>query len=161
MISLGITMIGHIYRILDNSNGNFYIGSTIKDLTTRLRGHETAARASAEGYGLSSKDIIQNGDYQIQLLEKCECETRRDLLEKEQHYMELYPRCINRNRAYLTPQNKRDIDKQRYLQNKDVILQKKKIYDQKYIQCKCGSGYSLSHRARHLRTNKCRNHHNN
>ena len=149
-------MNGKIYRLLDNTNGSFYIGSTIQDLKTRLKGHETSARASADGYGLSSKQIIQNGDYDIQLLEKCECETRKDLLQKEQHYMVLYPRCVNKNRACLSPEVKRDIEKQRYLQNKPAILEKKKIYDMKYIQCKCGSGFSMSHRARHLRTEKCR-----
>jgi len=154
-------MNGKIYRILDNTNGSFYIGSTIKDLKERLRGHETSARSSAEGYGLASKDIIQNGDYEIQLLEACECETRKDLLQREQYYIELYPRCLNKNRACLNPQVKRDIDKQRYLQNKDVILEKKRIYDKTYINCPCGSGYSMSHRARHLRTDKCRNFHLN
>jgi len=149
-------MNGKIYRILDNTNGSFYIGSTIKDLKERLRGHESSARASADGYGLASKEIIQNGDYEIQLLEKCECENRQDLLKREQYYMGIYPRCINKNRACLLPEVKREIDKQRYLQNKDVVLEKKRIYDQKYINCPCGSGYSMSHRARHLRTEKCR-----
>ena len=149
-------MIGKIYRILDNTNSSFYIGSTIKDLQTRLKGHETSCRASAEGYGLSSKSIILNGDYQIQLLEKCECNSRKELLEKEQSWMELYPRCCNRNRACLNPVVKREIEKQRYQQNKPDILEKKRIYDQKFIACPCGSGYSMSHRARHLRTNKCK-----
>ena len=154
-------MNGKIYRLLDNTNGSFYIGSTTQDLNTRLKGHETACRASAEGYGLSSKQIIQNGDYEIQLLEKCECETRKDLLQKEQYYMGLYPRCINKNRACLLPEVKKEIDKQRYIQNKDVLLEKKRIYDQKYINCPCGSGYSMSHRARHLRTEKCKSYHLN
>ena len=152
---------GKIYRLLDNTDGSFYIGSTIQNLHTRLKGHETSARSSAPGYGLASKHIIQNKDYEIQLLEKCECETRRNLLEREQYYMGLYPRCINKNRACLTPEVKREIDKQRYLQNKDVILEKKRVYDLTYVNCPCGSGYSMSHRARHLRTDKCRNFHIN
>ena len=78
-------MNGKVYRILDNTTGAFYIGSTIKDLKERLRGHETSARSSADGYGLASKEIIQNGDYEIQLLEACECETRQDLLKREQY----------------------------------------------------------------------------
>jgi len=154
-------MIGRIYRILDNTNGSFYIGSTIKDLKERLRGHETSARSSAEGYGLASKPIIQNKDYCIQLLEQCDCENRKDLLQREQYYMGLYPRCLNKNRACLTPEVKREIDKQRYIQNKPDILQRKKLYDQKYIECPCGSGYSMSHRARHLRTDKCKSFHIN
>ena len=152
---------GKIYRLLDNTTGAFYIGSTIKDLNERLRGHETSARASADGYGLASKPIIQNQDYCIQLLEKCECEDRRKLLEREQYYMGLYPRCVNKNRACLLPEVKREIDKQRYLQDKPARLEKKKIYDLTYIHCPCGSGYSMSHRARHLRTDKCRNFHIN
>lgn len=150
---------GNIYRLLDNTNGAFYIGSTVKDLNERLRGHETSARASADGYGLASKSIIQNGDYEIQLLEKHECESRRKLLEREQYYMGLYPRCVNKNRACLTPEVKREIDKQRYLQDKPARLEKKRIYDLTYIHCPCGSGYSMSHRARHLRTKKCLSYH--
>jgi len=150
---------GKIYRLLDNTNGAFYIGSTIKELQIRLRGHETSARASAEGYGLASKSIIQNKNYCIQLLEKCDCENRKDLLRREQYYMGLYPRCINKNRACLTPEVKREIDKQRYIQDKPARLEKKKIYDLTYIDCPCGSGFSMSHRARHMRTNKCLSYH--
>ena len=152
---------GKVYRIIDHTNGSFYIGSTVKDLKTRLQGHETSARSSAEGYGLASKPIIQNGDYSIQLIEVCDCEDRKGLLEREQHYMDFYPRCINRNRACLMPQVKRELDKQRYERNKPTILEKKRQYDKRYIECPCGGGYSMSHRSRHLSSQKCKNFHLN
>lgn len=152
---------GNIYKLLDHTNGSFYIGSTVKDLKTRLQGHETSARSSSEGYGLASKPIILNGDYSIQLVEKCECEDRKGLLEREQYFMDMYPRCINRNRACLMPQVKRELGRQRYYQNKPTILEKKREYDKTYIDCPCGGGYSMSHRARHLSSRKCKNFHIN
>ena len=49
---------GKIYKIVDNTNGNVYIGSTIQTLSQRLGGHET-------NLNCSSRDIIANGDYDI------------------------------------------------------------------------------------------------
>ena len=39
-----------IYKIIDNTNQNIYIGSTIQSLRQRLSGHEHDARKYKDGY---------------------------------------------------------------------------------------------------------------
>ena len=138
-----------IYKLNDNTNNQVYIGSTIQTLQQRLQGHKSGAKTSKEGYGCASKSIIDNGDYNIELLEEFSCENKRELLIKEQEYINLFINCINKVNSHTDP-------KKRYLLNRDKILINKREYDKKYIKCECGGGYCMSHRARHLTSNKCK-----
>ncbi len=137
-----------IYKLTDNTNDNVYIGSTIQTLQQRLQGHKSSAKCSKEGYGCASKSIIDNGDYKIELLEEFSCETKKELLIKEQEYINQYPSCINKVNSHTDK-------KQKYQQNKDIILSKKRVYDSVYHKCECGGGYCMSHRARHQSSKRC------
>ena len=136
-----------IYKLTDNTNNQVYIGSTIKTLQKRLQGHMSGAKSYKEGRGCASKSIIDNGDYKIELLEHYPCENRKQLLIKEQEYIDKYD-CVNKVNSHTDP-------KERYLLNRDKILIKKREYDKKYIKCECGGGYCMSHRARHLKSLRC------
>ena len=60
-----------VYKIVDNTNGNVYIGSTCKKLCHRLGQHRASYKAylnNNKGYA-SSFEIIKNDDYNIILLE--------------------------------------------------------------------------------------------
>ena len=73
-----------IYRIVDNTNGNIYIGKTKqKYLCQRLTSHRY------KGSCCSSSQIIKNGDYKIELIEETEDETR------ERYWVE-NTECINK-----------------------------------------------------------------
>ena len=137
-----------IYKLTDNTNNQVYIGSTVQTLKQRLQGHKSGAKTSKEGCGCASKSIIDNGDYKMELLEEFSCENKRELLIKEQSYIDKYD-CINKVNSHTDP-------KERYLLNRDKILIKKREYDKKYINCECGGGYCMSHRARHLNSQKCK-----
>jgi predicted GIY-YIG superfamily endonuclease len=58
---------GKIYKLIDNTNGNIYIGSTIQSLANRKSKHkqDTIKRINK----CQSKSIINNGDYDIILIE--------------------------------------------------------------------------------------------
>jgi len=68
---------------------------------------------------------------------------------------------VNKIKSFISPEQIKENRKKLYLQNQDKILQKKKEYDSLYINCPCGGGYSMSHRARHLSSKKCKNFHLN
>ena len=74
-----------IYRIVDNTNGNIYIGKTKQTLKARLKQHESKRSKS-----VSSRDIIKNGDYRIELIEET------DDINRERHWI-LNTECINKN----------------------------------------------------------------
>jgi len=71
-----------IYRIVDNTNGNIYIGKTTRTLKERLKEHETKRSKSMSRY------IIKNGDYRIELIEET------DDINRERYWI-LNTECIN------------------------------------------------------------------
>tara|TARA_R110002126_G_C10215879_1_gene478492 strand:+ start:43 stop:570 length:528 start_codon:yes stop_codon:yes gene_type:complete len=100
-----------IYRIVDNTNGNIYIGKTKqKYLSKRLGQHKTRMNC------MSSK-IIKNGDYKIELIEETDDETR------ERYWIE-NTECINKQ----IPGRTYD---EWYRDNKEIISEKQKKYRKK------------------------------
>ena len=81
-----------IYKIVCNTTGKIYIGSTTVLLCKRLAGHVNAYR---KGKYTSSKEILDGGNYSIVLIENMECDTKEQLLQKERHYIESIE-CVNK-----------------------------------------------------------------
>jgi len=80
---------GKIYKIVDNTNDNVYYGSTVKTLEERLTTHKFYKSCR-------SKLIIDNGDYNIILVENYPCESKEQLELRERYYIE-NNKCVNKN----------------------------------------------------------------
>jgi len=114
-----------IYRIVDNTNGNIYIGKTTQTLKKRLSNHKYDKDCV-------SRDIIKNGDYRMELIEITEDESR------ERYYIENID-CINHNipgrtqKEYYEKHNNKILQKKKeyYQNNREEILQNKKEYREK------------------------------
>ena len=120
-----------IYKIIDNTNGNVYVGSTKqKYLCDRLSSHVYDFKTNNKR-GSVSRDIIKNGDYKIQLIEETDDESR------ERYYIE-HTECVNKNipgrtRAEWSEDNKESIKIKkaaRHQKNRDNNLEKFKRYGQ-------------------------------
>ena len=72
---------GYIYIIYSDDHSDVYIGSTKLDLDERLKQHELNLRKFKRGkYNyVSSYDILEQGNYQIDWLHKGEHKSRRSL----------------------------------------------------------------------------------
>ena len=80
---------GKIYKIVDNTNDNIYIGSTVeKYLTNRLSKHKYNKKCR-------SILIIKNGDYDIKLIENYPCESKEELESREAYYIR-NTTCVNK-----------------------------------------------------------------
>jgi len=87
---------GKIYKIIDNTNGNVYYGSTMKTLNKRLSDHKyDYKRREKENNTRTSSKIICNGDFTMELVEDYPCESRKELEEREAYYINNYE-CINK-----------------------------------------------------------------
>lgn len=104
---------GKIYKLIDNTNGNIYIGSTIQSLSKRKSQHKADGNNKCV-----SKFIIDNGDYDIILIENYPCKSKEELLMRERHYIESID-CINKQLPGRT-------GAEWYQDNKEIILEKAK-----------------------------------
>ena len=87
---------GKIYKIVDNTNGNVYYGSTQKKLNCRLSDHKyDYKRRDKENKVRMSSKIICNGDFTMELVEDYPCNSRKELEERESYYINNYE-CINK-----------------------------------------------------------------
>ena len=131
-------MKGYIYRIIDNTNGNVYYGSTIKKyLCQRIASHKADYKRYLEGISryTTSFDIIKNNDYKYEVVEENEFETKYDILQRERYYIENFE-CVNRIIPNRTEQEYRDTHKEQtskknknyYETHKQEFVEKSKKY---------------------------------
>jgi len=91
---------GKIYKIIDNTNGDIYVGSTCNKLSRRITNHRASYNCYLnpnikQGY-MRSFDILKNNDYKIILIEEYPCENKEQLLLREQYWIDKLD-CINYN----------------------------------------------------------------
>ena len=125
-----------IYKLYNSDL--IYIGSTIKDLQVRLAQHIMCWDAHKSGLNpkrLSSYDIIDGGNYAIELLEECDVENR---FTREQHYIDTIP-CVNKYKAFSLYNQKDKISwatyqRLHYAANKQAHADRKKRYYERVIK---------------------------
>ena len=97
---------GKIYKIVDNTNNSIYIGSTCEPtLARRLAGHVGSYKRylKTNKSKVTSYQILENGNFDIVLLELYPCENKDALCARERYYIESLE-CINKNIAGRTRQ---------------------------------------------------------
>jgi len=106
---------GKIYKVINPQNEIIYIGSTTQTLSQRFCRHEHKA--------IGNKII---------LLENCPCNSREELVKREQELIEQYDNLLNKQRAYMSEEQHKEYKKkyyeEQYQNNRDKILEKSKIY---------------------------------
>ena len=128
---------GKIYKLVDNSNGNIYVGFTCQTtLAQRLSEHVSKYKMYMNGkYNyVTSFEIIKNGDYDIVLLEACSCETKDELHARERHYIESL-NCVNK--CLKCSKDRKEYKKKYYEANKEANKEARKEYyeaNKRYIK---------------------------
>jgi hypothetical protein len=158
-----------IYKIVDNTSDKCYVGSTCEPtLARRLAKHVSDYRyfLNGKGHNITSFKIIENGNYDIQLIEAFPCETKDQLHAREGYWIK-QTECVNkivvgRTRKQHYEQNKElIIQKSREYRekNKELINQKKKDYReqnrdriQKKFVCPCGGRYIHNNASSHKKS---------
>ena len=113
-----------IYRIVCNTTGLQYIGSTTRPLSERLNEHKKKYKLYTDHkYGfVSSFEILKNNNYEIILIENVPCNNKEELHRRERFYIESLS-CVN----IVIPQRTR---KEYYEDNKEEISEQKKEYNE-------------------------------
>jgi hypothetical protein len=120
---------GKIYKLTSSFTNMMYIGSTIQSLNDRLRIHRCN-----KSNNTNSHLITKYNDFTIHLIENYPCNTKRELLEREGHYIRLhFDICVNKvipcrtDREYYED-NKEHIKEQtaKYRKENSEIIKEKK-----------------------------------
>jgi len=157
---------GKIYKLVCNVTGLVYYGSTTKSLKQRLTEHKSDYKRYLQGKTnyLTSFKIIENGDYNIYLVENYGCLNKKQLESIERVYIENY-KCINKN---IVGRTKKEYDKEYRTNNKDKIKeyrQNNKDYYKEYrannkhklkekFECECGGRYTYQNISHHMKSIK-------
>jgi hypothetical protein len=122
---------GKIYKIMCNVTGKIYIGSTTHSLRMCLAEHRSGYKQymkKMKGNYVTSYQIIEQGNYDIELVERMEYESKEELLRRERHFIEIIE-CVNKVIPTRT-------HKEYYEDNKMQIADKRKEYVKKRNQHK-------------------------
>lgn len=119
-----------IYKIVCRQTGLVYIGATVQTLNERLRGHLTKKNCT-------SVQVLENGDYSIELIENFPCKTLQESNRREGHHIK-NNECVNKivqgrtNEEYNEDKKEQIIaSKKRYQEeNKEEIKEKNKVFYQ-------------------------------
>lgn len=117
---------GRIYKIVCNITGMKYIGSTCQPLYKRLAGHVSAYKAG-NNQGLTSINIISNGNYKIVLIENYPCNSKEELIRRERYHIEALE-CVNHNKPFIHLEEKPG----RRIELKEISNQLQRI---QYMEC--------------------------
>jgi hypothetical protein len=149
-----------IYRLIDNTNGNQYIGSTCKTLSARLATHTSDYRKYKNGNKKSYStacEILKNEDYAIILIERCIVASNKEELRKiEREYIETM-KCINKNMPCRSPEEKglhkckcgeqyTGINNKTYHENTNLH---QNYISNLHTNCECGGKYLKRDKKRH------------
>ncbi len=157
---------GKIYKITTIHHDLPYYGSTLQKLGVRFRSHKYNHQQNKKH---ASQILLEMGNCKIELVERYPCSSRKELLERENYYIE-NNECVNYRVAYVKDMRERRKihDKKHYEKNRDKYLKcmskyrkknKEKLYKRagEKIECECGSKVRRSDFARHKRSVKHQN----
>lgn len=124
-----------IYKICSDFGDDMYVGSTTNQLSKRMATHRSDYRQWKQGKKgkCSSYDIFDKygvDNCKIILVEECKCNNKNQLRKKEDEYIRNMD-CINKNKAFITDEEKKQYKQQYYEDNKHNILEQvKQNYEQ-------------------------------
>ena len=137
---------GKIYKIISEQTDRIYIGSTCVTLSQRLAQHKQDI--NRRKCKISSEEILKFNDAKIVLIELFPCNSKEELLAREQYYLDMFKtiktnnynaKGINKNRdkelrekyRQQDPDKYKEKSKKYYQNNKEKeSLRKKQAYQQ-------------------------------
>jgi hypothetical protein len=112
-----------IYKIICDDYDKIYIGSTVQPLYTRFSYHKGLQNNTG------SKELFNYPNTRIELLERYECNCKKELVEREQYYINLNKDiCLNKIRAFTDEEQGKKLKKEYYLKTQDKQINRSKEY---------------------------------
>lgn len=145
-------MRGYIYKIQHSTEANLcYIGSTFNYMNRQYQ-HMRCIKDENCQKRLYVRIRATGGvfSYTISIIEEIPDIDKLNLRLRENEYIINLKPSLNHNKAFTTPEQKKEAVKEYYIKNRDILLLKKKSK----IQCECGCLLSRSNPYDHRASKK-------
>ena len=142
--------LGKIYKIECNVTGKVYIGSTCEPtLARRLAGHVGDYKRYLKGIYpyVSSFDVLQNGNYDIVLIESYPCNSKDELHARERYHTNNIE-YVNKIKGQGMTNELGEKEYQKQYREKNIDIKNGKH------NCVCGNCYTYANKQRHIRSAK-------
>lgn len=128
-----------IYTLRNKTDNTLvYVGSTVEKLSARFSKHKSDRKTSISNYILNPDNKSNWDEWYIELYELYPCSSKEELKQREGQIQReigtINTRIENRTREEWYEQykeTKKEYDKNRYEDNKEIIAEKAKIYREK------------------------------
>ena len=165
-----------IYKLVNPVTGKIYIGSTTRDLKTRLREHKSIYKTGKVKKEKSRLLFNDDDIVNIELIELVNCKDKKELHDRELHHIQKID-CVNKYMPNRTPDqyyqdNKLELlkktkeyysikenndKKKQYMKeyySREETKKRLKQYQQIEIVCECGKTIKKCKLARHLQSHR-------
>ncbi len=117
-----------IYKLINNVDGEIYVGATVDRLCARKWDHQKRARICPDRLVYKHLNVIGWQNVDIVLIEDFPCENRVQLHTRERHHIEQLQAKLN---TIIPTRTKKESHAVYYQQNKAKLNQKNKEYYEK------------------------------
>jgi hypothetical protein len=124
---------GKIYK-LKSTDGHYYIGSTITSLHKRFSCHKHIITHKKGKGKYKYFETIPITDINIELIESYSCNSKKELLERENYYIKININDILCLNTYHTIHDKQTYKQKYNKENKELISERKKKYYEEHKQ---------------------------
>ena len=169
---------GKIYRLVCNTTGQQYIGSTVQSLSQRLGGHKKDFKRFSDGKEtdkLTAFSILSENNFEMILIEDYPCENKNQLERRERNFIETME-CVNKYKPAQTREERIEYNRQYHKDHQDELAKSQRDYYQDHKEeidkrnkqyskdhkekltaltiCECGGKYQHKYKAKHFKTFK-------
>ena len=150
---------GKVYIIECDSSDKVYIGSTVKPLKERFKGHYLQWKKRDDyiekGTRLcASIELFDLGECSIRLLEKVNAANKKELIDRERYWYDQYPEArVNKYRPIIYREDRMADCALDYRKN----IEKRKAYRNSIDLCECGDKFTRSNKIQHLKSGRHKN----
>lgn len=124
---------GKIYKIINNTTSQFYIGSTTKKIEHRFQEHISCSKNEEKYSAKIYKHMRETDidDWSVSLIQIFPCETKDELREREQYYIALLKPELNEFKAYCPEETQSEYNAVYRKDNRAKIAETNKNYRDK------------------------------
>ena len=144
---------GKIYKVFNSINNDFYIGSTTRTISYRMKEHRADGKRRPHLPLYKAMVEYAKEYFYIELLEKHPCNDKEELDRKEGEYIRSLNPVMNQMIPGRGP-------KERYVDNKETIKERMREHakiTKEMVTCECGCLISNKGLNRHIATKKHKN----